>query len=463
MKNMVSLNYANCIDSLVGERGLSTEEIKAIQSRITRAHEAITAKKREGKLGFMELPYNTAEAREIKNTAKKLSEKYDTFVVIGIGGSALGNIALQQALRHPFWNLQDRKSRKKGMRLFVPDNVDPDLIAGLVDVLDFKKTVFNVVSKSGSTAECLANYFILKKILKQKVGKKYAQQLVISTDIEKGYLRETADKEGIKSFVIPKNVGGRFSVLSPVGLLSAACTGIDVEKLLNGASSMAQHCSNDDVFHNPAAMYAVIQYLYYWKGRPMSVMMPYSNALYGIADWYRQLWAESLGKKVNRKGETVYVGPTPIKALGATDQHSQAQLYIEGPHDKVITFLSVDQFGATMPIPSFDKHYLGGHSLFNLIKAEEDATRLALTREGRPNLTISLPSITPEAIGQVLYMLELATAYAGELLDIDAFNQPGVELGKQLTYALMGRIEYEQLRSEIEPKLAESKKQTYSI
>ena len=191
-------------------------------------------------------------------------------------------------------------------------------------------------------------------------------------------------------------------------------------------------------------------------------MMPYSNALYGVADWYRQLWAESLGKKTDRNGDAVFVGPTPIKALGATDQHSQVQLYIEGPQDKVITFLSVEKFGKTVKVPAYDKHYLGGRSLNELLKAEEKATRLALTKEGRPNLTISLPEVTPEAMGQLLYMLELATAYAGELFDINAFDQPGVELGKQLTYALMGRAGYEDKKSELETELAKSEKQDYT-
>jgi glucose-6-phosphate isomerase len=153
----------------------------------------------------------------------------------------------------------------------------------------------------------------------------------------------------------------------------------------------------------------------------------------------------------------------PIKALGATDQHSQVQLYIEGPQDKIITFLSVDRFNDTVTIPSFDGHYLGGHTLNELIKAEEEATRLALTREGRPNLTVSLPQITPETVGQLLYMLELATAYAGELFDIDAFNQPGVELGKQLTYALMGRAGFEEKRKEIEEQLGKTKNENYII
>lgn len=450
MSEQVKLNFANCMKEFVGDAGISPEELNVLQPKIAEAYASINKMKNAGKLGFMELPYKTDLAKQIKTAAKKLAPKYENFVVIGIGGSALGNIALQQALKHPYWNLLDKTARKKWLKLFVPDNVDPDLIAGLTDVIDPKKTIFNIVSKSGSTAECLANYFILKKILEKKVGKKYREHIIVSTDESKGYLREMAIRENMLSFVVPANVGGRFSVLSSVGLISAAFTGIDVEKLLKGAADMDALCNTDKLMENPAAIYAAIQYLYYWKKRPLSVMMPYSNALYGVADWYRQLWAESLGKKVNKSGQPVYVGPTPIKALGATDQHSQVQLYIEGPHDKVITFLSVGKFNKTVKIPVYDKHYLGGHSLNELLKAEEEATRVALTKEGRPNLTIKLPSINEYTIGQMLYMLELATAYAGELLDINTFDQPGVELGKVLTYGLMGRSGFEDKKKEIE-------------
>lgn len=463
MSEQIKLNYANSMKEFVGENGLSSEELNALQPKIAEAYTNINRMKSAGKLGFMELPYKTDLAKQIKAAAKKLSPKYENFVVIGIGGSALGNIAVQQALRHPFWNLLDKKQRKGGMKLFVPDNVDPDLLAGLMDVIDPKKSLFNVVSKSGTTAECLANFFVLKKALEKKVGKKYREHIIITTDEAKGYLREMAIKDNILSFVVPANVGGRFSVMSPVGLISAAFTGVDIEKLIGGAAEMDRRCDTDQLMQNPAAVYAAIQYLYYWKKRPMSVMMPYSNALYGIADWYRQLWAESLGKKTNRKGQQVFVGPTPIKALGATDQHSQVQLYIEGPHDKVFTFLSAGKFNKTVKIPSYDKHYLGGHSLNELLKAEEEATRVALTKEGRPNLTIELPSIDASAIGQLFYLLELATAYAGELMDINAFDQPGVELGKVLTYGLMGRSGFEDKKKEIEDFLSKGNSQNYEI
>jgi len=459
----IILNYANCLKDFVGKNGLSLLEISAFNTKALAARKNIEADRLSGKIGFMDLPYKTADAKEITKLANSLAKKFDNFVVIGIGGSALGNIALTQALRHPFWNLLDKKSRKKWPKIFVPDNVDPDLISGILDVVDPKTTLFNVISKSGSTAECFANYFVFKEALKKRLGKNYKNNLIVTTDAKKGYLRETVNKEGLISFPIPDNVGGRFSVMTSVGLVSAAFSGIDVEALLEGAAAMDKQCKNEDILKNPAALYAAIQYMFYKRDRNLSVMMPYSNALYGIADWYRQLWAESLGKKLDKNGKVVCVGPTPVKALGTTDQHSQVQLYMEGPQDKIITFLSVGKFTNTVKIPPFDGHYLGGHSLNGLLKAEEEATRLALTKEARPNMSIELPVINEYTIGQVLYMFELATAYAGEFLNIDTFNQPGVELGKELTYTLMGRAGFEGKKKELEAALKKARSGKYSV
>lgn len=460
----IKLDFSNCMTDFAGAHGIDTAELQSLYSKLSSAHNAVHMKKSKGTLGFMELPYKTEEAKKISNFAKKEKLKFDDFVVIGIGGSALGNIALQTALNHPYWNLLSPKQRKNCPRLFVPDNVDPELLKSLLDVLNMKKTVFNIISKSGTTAECLANFFILKNALIKKVGvKNWQKHIIISTDEKKGYLRELASRENIVSFTIPANVGGRFSVLSPVGLISAAFCGINPEKLLKGAADMDKRCGTD-MSKNPAALYAAIQYLMYWKGKKINVMMPYSQALKDVSDWFRQLWAESLGKKTNIKNEVVNVGPTPVKALGVTDQHSQVQLYIEGPYDKVFTFLSVEKYSTTVTVPSTkEKHYLEKHTLNELIKCEEEATRTALTKQSRPNCTIVLPEISEYTIGQVFYMLELAAAYMGELLEINAFDQPGVELGKVLTYGLMGRSGFEKEKKEIEDFLSSKKDSKYIV
>jgi len=435
----------------VGEKhGFTRKEVDSLKARVKEAHANI----QQNKPGFMELPYNQAEiVKEIKELAESLKGKFENFVVLGIGGSALGNIALQTALNDPYYNYSE-EARKGYPRLFVPDNVDPVRFKRLLEKLDLKKTIFNVISKSGGTAETMSQYLIARKAVEDEVGKEQlANHFIATTSKEKGYLIEIAKREGYKTFYIPENVGGRFSVLTPVGLVSAAFCGIDIEELLAGAAYMAQICQTEDLWKNPAYLNGVLQYLAYQKGKPLSVMMPYVHALKDVADWYRQLWAESLGKEVDREGNIINVGPTPIKALGATDQHSQVQLYMEGPYDKVITFLEVEDYGEVMEIPEAYQDikgvsYLGGHTLNELIQTEKNATELALTKRGRLNTTITLPEVNEFTMGQLLYMLELQTALVGELFNIDAFNQPGVELGKHYTYGVLGREGYAEKKEE---------------
>lgn len=460
---LTSVNFTNCLSDSIGfEHGLTELEVLGLEARLREAHAAVERQAAAGKLGFVDLPGNTEEAKKILSWARRARAPFDTLVVLGIGGSALGNTAVQQALRPATWNGLDRKARKGWLRLFVLDNVDPRWTSDLLSILDPRKTLFNVISKSGTTAECLANYFVFRQAVEQTVGpKKAPNHFVVTTDAQKGYLRELATREKMTSFPVPANVGGRFSVLSPVGLVSAALTGVDIRQLLAGAQAMRERCQGGlspvasakggSPKGNPAAAYAAVQHLYYQKGVKLSVLMPYSQNLWGVADWYRQLWAESLGKKLDRAGKTVYAGPTPIKALGVTDQHSQAQLYMEGPFDKVIAFLSVNDFGRKTPIPKVDKgHYLSGRSLGELLKAEEQGTRSALTKAQRPNLTISVSEISPFTLGELFFLFEMAVAYMGELMNLNAFDQPGVELAKVYTYALMGRAGYEAQRAELE-------------
>ena len=450
---MLSLHYANCLSESIGmDHGLLDHELSALQNRLNDAHHNLRQQGTSGKIGFMDLPHHKEEAQKIMSWAKKIKGPFDTLVVIGIGGSALGSAAIQQALRAPYWNFLDKKERKGGLRLFVLDNADPRWTLDLLATLDPRKTLVNVISKSGTTAECLANYFIFREALNKKVGpKKAAQHLVFTTDGSKGYLRELAQKENIQCFTIPSNVGGRFSVLSPVGLVSAALTGVDILDLLEGAETMGRRCNDGSLKENPSAVYAAIQYLYYQKGKKISVLMPYAQNLKGMADWVRHLWAESLGKKTDRRGATVHAGPTPISAPGATDQHSQAQLYMEGPYDKILTFISVRESGKKAAIPKIDKaHYLAGRSLQDLLKAEEQGTRAALTKMQRPNLTISLSEISALTLGQLFFFFEMAVSYMGELMNVNAFDQPGVELAKVYTYALMGRPGFETQKAELD-------------
>jgi glucose-6-phosphate isomerase len=310
--------------------------------------------------------------------------------------------------------------------------------------------LFNVVSKSGTTAETMAQFLIVREKLAQVFPDDgYRRHLIFTTDPAKGVLRQLADAEDIATLPIPENVGGRFSVLSAVGLLPAALIGIDIKRLLQGAADMDERCRTADLSANPAGMFAMLQYIAHTTaGAPIHVMMPYSDRLYLTADWFRQLWAESLGKRKTRDGRDVFTGPTPVKALGATDQHSQVQLYMEGAFDKTVTFLSVESDAIDLTIPQLYSEipalaYLGGHTLAELLNAERTATAAALASAGRMNLTIRLPALDAYAMGQLLMMLQIATVYAGALYGVNPLDQPGVELGKELTYGIMGRSGFE--------------------
>lgn len=452
------IDYSHMMaDVIGGENGISAREFRDSMGKACAAARAVGSAVDAGRMGFCKLPFNQPLAKEITGLADAVAGEADNFVVLGIGGSALGNNALHTALNHPYHNLLSRDRRGNRPRIFVLDNVDPELVAGAMDLLDLEKTAVNVITKSGSTAETMAQCLLFLSAMEKRIGKeKMRERVIATTDPKKGALRELALSQGYRLLPVPEDVGGRFSVLSAVGLLSAAVSGIDAAELLAGARAMHEVSIAPDVSSNPALALALLHYLAYEKkGKPIAVMMPYCNALVGIADWFRQLWAESLGKRVDREGAVVNVGQTPVKALGATDQHSQIQLYMEGPCDKMVTFMGVREYGRDVTIPSppvsddaFD--YLSGRTMNDLIEAEMKATALALAREGRPNMSIELSRVTPYTIGMLLYMFEMQTAFAAELLGIDAFDQPGVEQGKKLTYAMMGRSGYDELRKEIE-------------
>ncbi|GAB6138858.1 glucose-6-phosphate isomerase [Halanaerobaculum tunisiense] len=446
------------VDKIGTEHGYRREDVEAMQEKVTQGHEAILEAKEAGELDWMELPETHQEvAKEIKEFAVANREDYDNFVVIGIGGSALGNIALQTALNDPYYNLKE-EARDGCPRLFTPDNVDPTRLNSLLDKLDLEKTMFNVITKSGGTAETMSQFLTAREAIAEELGEDaVSNHFIATTSKDSGNLIKIAKEEGFKTFHIPETVGGRFSVLSPVGLVSAAFTGVDIEELLAGAGYMAELCNTDDLWANPAYLNAVLQYLADQDGKSMSVMMPYAHVLKDVADWYRQLWAESLGKEVDREGNIVNVGPTPIKALGATDQHSQAQLYMEGPYDKVVTFLEVENFQAELEIGSEYEDisgvsYLGGHTFNELITTEKKATELALTKNNRLNCTVKFPEVNAFTLGQFFYLFELQTAMSGELYNINAFNQPGVELGKKYAYSVLGREGFANMKDEFESR-----------
>lgn len=460
---MITLNYKNADAMVIGnENGLNIEQ-EFSNYRDSIANIITNLNQRKDKPGqwlqWMNLGYNEETIWYVKEFASQVKDKFENILVLGIGGSALGGIAVTEALLKPFWNLLTPEQRNNYPRIFFLDNIDPDTINGLLQVLDLKKTLVNVITKSGSTAETMSQFMIVKNILEKELGADYRNNIVATTDKKTGILRQISEQEGYKTFVVPDDVGGRFSVFSAVGLLPFAMLGLDIDAMVNGIKDMDLALKNTNINENIAAQNALIHYLMdTQKGKNLSVMMPYSSRLKYVSDWYVQLWAESLGKNKDNNGNDVHVGPTPIKALGATDQHSQIQLYNEGPNDKVINFIRVKEFDTTLEIPSIFEYtgigYLGGKTINQLINAEADSTRVALSDYSRPTITITLDKVDAYNVAQLLYMLEVQTAIAGELYNINTFNQPGVEQAKNYTYALMGRAGYEDSAKALQDKMA---------
>jgi len=455
---MIQIYWKNACDKVVGpEHGISRDELAELKPSLCQAHNNLRAQIADGKLGYAALPTHPDYASQVKALVAKYKATTTDLVVLGIGGSALGNIALQTALNPATYNLLS-DAKRGGPRLFVLDNVDPALVADTLKLVGRRKAkglLVNVISKSGETAETASEFMIFRDMLKKKLGPDFAKHIVATTDMEQGTLHDIAKADGYDMLAVPGDVGGRFSVLSPVGLFSAAMCGIDIDELLAGAAAMAERIATADCM-NPACLLAGIKFLATGKGKTMHVMMPYSNRLYMLADWYRQLWAESLGKQFNRQGEEVFTGPTPIKALGTTDQHSQVQLYREGPNDKFTIFLEVKKHPKEVRVPDEFADvpgltYLRKAKLSKLLNAEKIATEYAMAASNRPSVTIKFDEITPFSVGEFLYLYEFVTSLTGELLDINAYDQPAVELGKKATFALMGREGYEDVAADIKP------------
>ncbi len=432
------LDYSNM---MISPGGIDQKTWTAAGKQFADAKRGFDSLRTSGAVGFVDLPDDRRLLEQVTGFSAAARGSYDDVVILGIGGSALGPIALRTALRPSGWNMLDEKARGGFPRLHVLDNVDPETIAALLDRLNLARTLFIVTSKSGGTAETMAQFVIVHdRIMAARLD--VPKQMVFVTDPKQGALRPLAERLKVPALDIPPSVGGRFSVLTPVGTLPAALIGIDVKSLLAGAGEMARRCQNQELGTNPAGVYAVLQWLADTQlKKSVAVFMPYSDPLRDFAAWFVQLWAESLGKK---RADGSSVGSTPIAALGATDQHAQVQLFMEGPADKTVTFVAVKERRTDVEIPAAfadvrELGYLAGHTLAELIDIEQRATAGALARRGRPNMTLHLDRVDAAHVGELMMFLEIATAYAGQLYGIDAFNQPGVELGKQFAYALLGR------------------------
>ena len=446
------IDYTNMMGDVV-DGGIGVGDWGAAPDAFRRAHAGFNRRRDAGELGFLTLPTDDTLHRQSTDFAGAARGRFDDVVVLGIGGSALGPIALRTALLKPAWNALAADERGGQPRLHVLDNVDPHAISALLSRLSLERALFVVTSKSGGTAETMAQYLIVREsLIEAKLDPR--AHLVFVTDPKKGALRQIANAERIAALDIPPAVGGRYSVLSPVGILPAALVGINTGELLVGAREIAERCAaaGEALTRNPAGLFATLQYLADTKlGRHIHVLMPYSDPLRDVADWFVQLWAESLGK--HRNAGDSGAGPTPLGALGATDQHSKVQLFMEGPPDKTVTFIAVAESGTDLTIPKLHSNvtelgYLGGHQLSELLSIEQRATAGALARRGRPNMTIHIDRVDAWHLGALFMLLEIATIYAGELYGVNPLDQPGVELGKQFTYAMLGRPDAEQARRE---------------
>jgi glucose-6-phosphate isomerase len=400
----------------------------------------------EGKEGFgwMNLPRRGTD--DVQALARWLATR-ESIVQVGIGGSALGNLMLHGALLPPYWN-EIPKAKRGGPRFFMADNVDPADGRAVWDLIDPENTAVVVVSKSGSTAETAANFLFFWEKLRDALGSAGARErVVVVTDKEKGILRPFVEETGCKSLVLPADVGGRFSVLSCVGLLSAWALGIDCGALLAGAAEMDDRIAGaGSLLDNAAWVMAGLNFLHINK-RNVTVLMSYADALERFGEWFAQLWGESLGKDGK--------GSTPVRALGTIDQHSQIQLYTSGPDDKLYTILTVEgKKDIVLPAAqekSFEKlAYLHGKSMNGLRNFEAEATAAALSKAGRPVMSMSLGALDARHLGGLIQFFEYVTALTGFLLKVNPFDQPGVERGKDYTYGLMGRDGFAEQAREVE-------------
>ncbi len=452
--NMFSTNIG-------GDHGVSVSEIAAMADEIKTAnlHFKSVLSNPKSRLNlaieWTQLPFqNRAAVKQIKDLGSEINSKYENVLSLGIGGSYLGVKAAQDALAQVYYN-EFKDLRKRRPKLyFEGNNLDPETLGVLLKELNPKKTFVIVISKSGETTETKAAFMVVEDWLRKGVGKRFGRQIVAITDPQSGSLRKKVDAEqnkdplSYRSLPLLKGVGGRFSEFN-MGLLHLSIIGVDIQKVLDGAKAMFEKCSNDDVFKNPAYMYAVLHtILYKQKEKPIAILMPFSETLKSTADWYVQLLAESLGKKYARRIEfvdgvseswsrdtkkVVNCGRTPISCRGTNDLHSIQQNNIEGENNKVVTFIKVDKFRTDIKIPG-SGDLLSGKKFSELIGLAQEATEWALVRENRPNCNIIMPEISPYYWGGLLFFFEMATAFEGELLGVNAFDQPGVEGYKNYMY-----------------------------
>lgn len=401
---------------------------------------------RKDQFGYAQLPYLSEQLLAEIEDAKKYAAGMETFVLIGIGGSDLGARAIVNALL----------SQYQKQIYFCGDTTDPKSLLDLSAELDLSKTLFLVISKSGNTIEQGTSFLYFRELITTQLGKDaVTKHIMFLTDPETGTLRKLAREQGYPTMNIPSNVGGRYSVLSSVGMLPASLIGTDVSKFLAGAKDMSELINSSDSESDPALKYADWQYRDAKVGKNITVFMPYEYGLTEFARWFKQLWAESLGKKHNLQGEVVNNGTTPVQAIGPVDQHSQLQLFNEGPDDKNFTMLVATNAQRDINVPADladlpDFEFLAGKSMHEILNGEFATTLYALQKNGRSTCTIEVPVVDEYYLGMLFYFFEQAVVYLGAMYNIDPFDQPGVEMSKNAMYGILGKEGYEKDKAEFE-------------
>ncbi|MBF0564122.1 MAG: glucose-6-phosphate isomerase [Nitrospirae bacterium] len=435
---MLELKFGNMMEEVIGEKGLSVRQIENVREKAFEAHKQIQ-ERRWKELAFLDLV--NQDTSEIKAIAKSVRENSDYFLLLGIGGSAMGPKTILEALK-PYYNFVTNP------KIFIYDNIDPRTLYAILSIIDPARTTVNVVTKSGNTAETIASFMVLWKHIEKKLGSETLKHFIITTNPDDGIIRAVIEKYNIRSLSIASDIVGRYSVLSPAGLLMAEVAGIDSNELLRGASDIAEKCKNPELWENPVYLFSIALYLMSSEeGRNINVMMPYADGLRHLSEWFCQLWAESLGK--------LGFGITPYPSVGTTDQHSQLQLWMEGPEDKVIIFINIDDYGKDIIVPEVFSEFegmknLSGHTMNDLIKGAAETTKLVLSCYAKPNMTLGIPTLDAYHIGQLFLFLELSTACLGFLFGVNPFNQPWVETGKKNIYGMLGRTGFQKEMQEIE-------------
>ena len=438
---------------------LAEGAVEAFEPKVKAAQEALENGTCAGNdfLGWLHLPSSITPEflDEVQATADTLREKCEVVVVAGIGGSYLGARAVIEALGNSFaWLVKDESANPT--ILFAGNNIGEDYLAELTDYLKGKRFGVINISKSGTTTETALTFRLLKKQCEAQRGKEEAREVIVAiTDAVKGAARTCADKEGYKSFIIPDNVGGRFSVLTPVGLLPIAIAGFDIKALIQGAQDMERACGKDVPFaENPAAQYAAVRNGLYESGKKIEIMVNYQPKLHFIAEWWKQLYGESEGKE-NK-------GIFPASCDFTTDLHSMGQWIQEGERSIFETVISIEQPNRKMLFPEDEENldglnFLAGKRVDEVNKMAELGTRLAHVDGGVPNIRISVPELNAYYIGQLIYFFEIGCGISGLVLGVNPFNQPGVEAYKKNMFALLNKPGYEAESKAIQERLAGDK------